>query len=53
MREFLYADDLGDAAVFALENWSALGETAIKDSEGNSLGFLNVGTGRSRNKGAG
>ena len=36
MREFLHVDDLGDACVFALENWSPpQGE----------LTFLNVGTG--------
>ena len=26
LREFLHADDLGEACVFALENWSALSE---------------------------
>ena len=36
MREFLHVDDLGDASVFSLENWSpGLGEVV----------FLNVGTG--------
>jgi GDP-L-fucose synthase len=36
MREFLHVDDLGEACVFALENWSPnLGE----------LSYLNVGTG--------
>jgi GDP-L-fucose synthase len=36
LREFLHVDDLGEACVFALENWSPIpGE----------LSFLNVGTG--------
>ena len=45
LREFLHADDLGEACVFALENWSALSEDAPLDSEGKPLAFLNVGTG--------
>ena len=45
LREFLHADDLGEACVFALEHWSALSEEGPKDDEGNPLGFLNVGTG--------
>ena len=45
LREFLHADDLGDACVFALEQWSALEENAPRDKEGNALAFLNVGTG--------
>ena len=36
LREFLHVDDLGEACVFALENWSP----AISE-----LQFLNVGTG--------
>ena len=36
MREFLHVDDLGDACVFALENWKPGSE---------DLHFLNVGTG--------
>ena len=36
LREFLHVDDLGDASVFALENWS------LKPDE---PPFLNVGTG--------
>ena len=46
LREFLHADDLGEACVFALENWSALDESAPKDECGKPLAFLNVGTGR-------
>ena len=45
LREFLHADDLGEACVFALENWSSLSEDAPRDDEGNPLAFLNVGTG--------
>ena len=45
LREFLHADDLGEACVFALEHWSALSEDAPKDDGDNPLGFLNVGTG--------
>ena len=45
LREFLHADDLGEACVFALENWSALHADAPRDNEGNPLAFLNVGTG--------
>ena len=45
MREFLHVDDLANACVFALENWSALSCDAPKDDEGKSLAFLNVGTG--------
>ena len=45
LREFLHADDLGEACVFALEHWSALSEDAPQDDEGNPLAFLNVGTG--------
>ena len=36
MREFLYVDDLGDACVFALENW-------LPSSD--EMHYLNVGTG--------
>ena len=45
LREFLHADDLGEACVFALEHWSALSDDAPQDDWGNSLAFLNVGTG--------
>ena len=45
LREFLHADDLGEACVFALENWSTLNKNAPLDDEGNPLSFLNVGTG--------
>ena len=45
LREFLHADDLGEACVFALENWSSLDDDAPRDDMGNPLAFLNVGTG--------
>ena len=45
LREFLHADDLGDACVFALENWSTLNKDAPRDDTGKLLAFLNVGTG--------
>ena len=46
LREFLHADDLGEACVFVLENWSALSKEAPKDDDGKPLAFLNVGTGK-------
>ncbi len=45
LREFLHADDLGEASVFALEHWSALAEDAPKSDANQPLAFLNVGTG--------
>ena len=45
LREFLHADDLGEACVFALEHWSALSDDAPRDDEDKPLAFLNVGTG--------
>jgi len=45
LREFLHVDDLGNACVFVLENWSALSIDAPRDDQGQPLAFLNVGTG--------
>ena len=45
-REFLYVDDLGDAIVFALENWDPSSSDAPKDENNNNLTILNVGTGK-------
>jgi len=50
MREFLHVDDLGEAAVFALEHWdpAAAGAPRAVGPEGEDLGplnHLNVGTG--------
>ena len=44
-REFLHVDDLSNACVFALENWSALDKNAPTDDQGEPLAFLNVGIG--------
>ncbi len=46
LREFLYADDLGDAVVYALENWDPNSKNAPLDTNGVPLTFLNVGTGQ-------
>ena len=46
LREFLYVDDLGDAAVFALENWDPKEKKSPTDDHGNKLTYLNVGTGK-------
>lgn len=45
-REFLHADDLGNACLFALENWDPNNEFAPKNDYGIPLNFLNVGTGK-------
>lgn len=44
-REFLHADDLGDACVFLLENWNYHGSHCPKDNAERPLTILNVGTG--------
>lgn len=44
-REFLHADDLGDACIFALQHWNPEAEDAPKDDQGQPLAFVNVGTG--------
>ena len=45
LREFLHADDLGEACVFALERWDPSADNAPRDEAGDPLAFLNVGTG--------
>jgi len=45
LREFLHADDLGEACVFALEHWDPAAADAPSDDQGVPLAFLNVGTG--------
>ena len=45
LREFLHVDDLGEACVFALEHWDPDGADAPRDSTGEPLTFLNVGSG--------
>ena len=44
-REFMYADDLGEAVLFALKYWNPDADNAPRDTEGKALSFLNVGTG--------
>jgi len=44
-REFLHVDDLGDAVVFALENWDPDKNDAPRKANGTKLCHLNVGTG--------
>ena len=46
LREFMHVDDLGDAAVFVLENWhpSLINGAPLNDN-GTPLTYLNVGTG--------
>ena len=45
LREFMHVKDLGNAVVYALENWDPKSSCAPKDSNGDSLSILNVGTG--------
>ena len=45
-REFLYSEDLGDACLFALENWDPSSKSAPLDENGVPLTILNVGTGK-------
>jgi GDP-L-fucose synthase len=45
LREFLHADDLGEACVFALERWNPGDPGAPCDDDGAPLTHLNVGTG--------
>ena len=44
-REFMHVDDLGKAALFALENWSPDDKDAPKTEKGELLTYLNIGTG--------
>ena len=46
LREFMHVEDLGEAVVFALENWDPSEKTAPKDDNGEPLTYLNVGTGK-------
>jgi len=46
LREFLHADDLGEACVFAFEHWDPTASDAPCDGDGQPLAFLNVGTGQ-------
>ena len=44
-REFLHVDDLGDATVFALENFDPKASDSLLDENGEIINYLNVGTG--------
>ena len=45
-REFMHVDDLADGALFCIKNWYPSREDAPKDSFGNPLNHLNIGTGK-------
>jgi len=44
LREFLYVDDLAEACLFVLENWKLLSNHKIKDSNGEEICWINVGS---------
>ena len=44
LREFLYVDDFAEACLCALRYWDPNKEDAPKDSKGNKLNWLNVGS---------
>ena len=44
LREFLYVEDLADACLFVMEKWDKYYRDSKKDSFGNSLSLLNVGS---------
>tara|TARA_A100001388_G_scaffold61850_1_gene43052 strand:+ start:580 stop:1569 length:990 start_codon:yes stop_codon:yes gene_type:complete len=46
LREFLHVDDLAEAVIFCLAEWHPSNENSPKDSQGNALNHLNVGTGK-------
>ena len=46
LREFLHVDDLGNAVTFCLEHWNPSESNAPKNSNGESLNHLNIGTGK-------
>ena len=45
LREFMHADDLGEAIVFLLKEWDPRDKRAPRKENGEQLSFLNVGTG--------
>ena len=45
LREFLHVDDLASACLYALENWDPTHSSAPKSRDGNTLNYLNVGSG--------
>ena len=44
LREFLYVDDLAEACLYLLENWSPSDKDSPKDINGNPLNWLNIGS---------
>ena len=46
MREFLHVDDLADACIFLLEKWDPFLDNAPRDSKGNKLNHINIGSGK-------
>ena len=46
LREFLHVNDLADAVIYCLENWDPTSKESPKDSFGNILNHLNVGSGK-------
>ena len=46
LREFMHVDDLADAIIYVLENWNPESVKSPKDSNGDPLLMLNVGTGK-------
>ena len=46
LREFLHVDDLASAVLYLLKHWDPKSPNSPKDSYGNSLFHLNIGTGK-------
>ena len=46
LREFLHVDDLAEAVIFCLKEWRPSNLNSPKDSQGNTLNHLNIGTGK-------
>ncbi len=44
-REFMHVDDLANGIIFCLKNWNPSNKNAPKDTSGNPLNHLNIGTG--------
>ena len=45
LREFLHVDDLANACIFALENWDPNHPNSPRFENGETLSYLNVGSG--------
>ena len=46
LREFLHVEDLANAVIYVLENWNPDSDNSPKDTNGDPLLILNVGTGK-------